>query len=655
MSDANELEVIYGERMRSVRASAALKERVLCQARSQRQGQGVRDDAQEACAGQNARAELGSLRRQPPLVARPSKGWRGKRGRGPRRPGLVLGGLAAAMAVAALAVALPGADLKGAGSVDSPFVVQAYGGVEDPLLPNGRQGGRVVFNCETETQRYVPMGESYENEGCYTGCMFSVRGEGIVRLQADVSVGELYRMESVEYTLRSDPELAQELASWKPTAIGQGELLGKYDLVKGVLYYEAVEGGANDGRLRGDPDTVSKANLYQRLGRTIDVTADAEPETPLTDYAFGLWTNEPFERGDDPSGQGASLDRALDTLDGAMLTVTVTFADGSCATQVISLHAANFKAESQGTTNGYGVVTELTPEMLAEGTRAEQGTPDDASSAGIHTLYGTVERVSPEPFPCGGASHPSLEKPLTEPMALPEADVSAYDAAADSYDGHAYRAIGSGDVLPLGASWRSDMTSVYEEPGAHWRDSRGAAMTVLDARLVDGLPEGVGIRDLHDYYSFGGYYDDSLESIEVRGDGYRIEADGSLSEGWRYLMLDVQVANESGRRGEVFLGDVVPVTLAGEPGDDGAYDAVRCSKRDGNFTWRSHHEKPGWDTHVLFDAMDAGEVRTYQLLFVVPEEAVSDDGLGVLVKDQAPHEERGSEERWRVLRIGALA
>ncbi len=180
-------------------------------------------------------------------------------------------------------------------------------------------------------------------------------------------------------------------------------------------------------------------------------------------------------------------------------------------------------------------------------------------------------------------------------------------------------------------------------------------MEVLDARLVGGLPEGVGIRDLHDYYSFGGYYDDSLESIEVDGDGYRIGPDGSLSEGWRYLMLDVQVANESGRRGEVSFDDVVPVTLVGEPGDDGAYDAVNCSKRDGNFTWRSHHERPGWDTHVLFDAMDAGEVRTYQLLFVVPEVAVSDDGLGVLVKDYVPSEEWGSEGRLRVLRICALA
>ena len=83
-------------------------------------------------------------------------------------------------------------------------------------------------------------------------------------------------------------------------------------------------------------------------------------------------------------------------------------------------------------------------------------------------------------------------------------------------------------------------------------------------------------------------------------------------------------------------------------------DAVHCSKRDGGFTWRSHHEKPGWDTHVLFDVMDAGEERTYQLLFVVPEEAVSSEGLGVLVKDCVPHEEWGSEDRWRVMRIGAL-
>lgn len=644
MDNRHEPENGYRAQMEAVKASVRLKGRVMDEVRRER------------CAAEAvARAEA------PGRAAAGQRVWRSRRGRleGRRfsRKRVAAGACAAMAAVLALALVLPGAGILGPGlwGASSPFVVRAYGGVEDPLLPNGRQGGRVVFNCETETQRYVPMDESYENEGCYTGCMFSVQGEGIVRVQADVSVGELYRMESVEYTLGSDPELAQELSSWKPSVIGQGELLGKYDLVKGVLDYETFEGGANDGRLRGDPDTVLKANLYQRLGRTIDVLAEAEPETPLTDYAFGLWTNAPFEHGDDPSGEGASFDRALDTLDGATLTVTATFEDGSCATQVISLHAANFKTKSQGASDGRSVVAELTSEVLAEGTRAEQGTPDDAPPAGIHTLYGTVERVSAEPFPCGEASYPSLEKPLTEPMALPEADAVSHEVAAGPYDGRAYRAIGSGDVLPMGTPWRSLMIAVADEPGQFWTDSRGATMTVLDAQLVDGLPEGVSIRDLHDYYAFGGYYDDSLESIEVDGDGYRIGPDGSLSEGWRYLMLDVQVANESGRRGEVSFDDVVPVTLVGEPGDDGAYDAVNCSKRDGNFTWRSHHERPGWDTHVLFDAMDAGEVRTYQLLFVVPEAAVSDDGLGVLVKDYVPSEEWGSEGRLRVLRIGALA
>ena len=40
---------------------------------------------------------------------------------------------------------------------------------------------------------------------------------------------------------------------------------------------------------------------------------------------------------------------------------------------------------------------------------------------------------------------------------------------------------------------------------------------------------------------------------------------------------------------------------------------------------------------------------------MVPEAALSDDGLGVLVKDYVPNEEWGSEGRLRVLRIGALA
>ena len=119
-------------------------------------------------------------------------------------------------------------------------------------------------------------------------------------------------------------------------------------------------------------------------------------------------------------------------------------------------------------------------------------------------------------------------------------------------------------------------------------------------------------------------------------------------------MLDLRVSNVCGRAGEVCFGDVVPVVLVGEPDGDGVCDAVQCSKRDGHFIWRSHHEKPGWDTRVLFAALGQGETRTFQLLFAVPEEAAVSEGLGMMVKDAA-NEAMGRSERWRVIRLGALA
>ncbi len=256
MDNRHEPENGYRAQMEAVKASVCLKGRVMDEVRRER------------CA-----AEAAARAEAPGRAAAGQGGWRARRGRlaGRRFSGkrVAVGACAAMAAVLALALVLPGAGILGPGlwGASSPFVVEAYGGVEDPLLPNGRQGGRVVFNCETETQRYVPMGESYENEGCYTGCMFSVQGEGIVRVQADVSVGELYRMESVEYTLGSDPELAQELSSWKPSVIGQGELLGWYELVKSGVECGTLAAARRSGyRIEGEPVPAARPD-HRRASR----------------------------------------------------------------------------------------------------------------------------------------------------------------------------------------------------------------------------------------------------------------------------------------------------------------------------------------------------------------------------------------------------
>ena len=284
----------------------------------------------------------------------------------------------------------------------------------------------------------IPRGDDYANEGFYTGCVFSVEGDNIARVQANVSRGELYRVMSKVWSRESDPEFVKEVSSWKPYKIGQGELLGKYDYVAGVLYYGTIEpGDENVGKDRNDPSRTGKSNLYQRLGSTVDTSAMDAPEASASEYRFGLWTNEPFDAVENDRGELdglASMNAALDTLDGAQLTITVTFTDGRTATQVVDLHAADFKANIIETADGVNHVLELVPQITTEAknTTDEFWEAYNQGIASIHTLYGTVASETDEPFPCGEASYPFLTEPLTQPRRLEPPPETSPDGVAPS-------------------------------------------------------------------------------------------------------------------------------------------------------------------------------------------------------------------------------
>lgn len=51
--------------------------------------------------------------------------------------------------------------------------------------------------------------------------------------------------------------------------------------------------------------------------------------------------------------------------------------------------------------------------FLKEGGGDPLASTDSSSTMTMHTLEGTVVEVSDEPFPCGEASHPTLDEPLT--------------------------------------------------------------------------------------------------------------------------------------------------------------------------------------------------------------------------------------------------
>ena len=280
--------------MQEVRTPDRLRDEVLKKAAAERQAASATGKVPvgSGAACNNARPRAGAAASSHGEPARkPSARPRAKR---PAIRGLALAAcLAALAAIVGISLAWPqGSGSLPAGISPTAFAVKAYGAVDDTLFPTG-SNGTIVFNCETETQRMIPPeGDDYANEGFYTGCVFSVEGDNIARVQANVSRGELYRVTSKVWSRESDPEFVKEVSSWKPYKIGQGELLGKYDYVAGVLYYGTIEpGDENVGKDRNDPSRTGKSNLYQRLGSTVDTSAMDAPEASASEYRFGLWTS----------------------------------------------------------------------------------------------------------------------------------------------------------------------------------------------------------------------------------------------------------------------------------------------------------------------------------------------------------------------------
>lgn len=605
--------------MQEVRTSDRLRDEVLKKAATERQaagatgkvpaGSGAACNEARTCAGTVA-ASHGEPARKP--SARPRA----------KRPAIRRLALAACLAALAAVVGISLAWPQGSGSLPagiSPtaFAVKAYGAVDDTLFPTG-SNGTIVFNCETETQRMIPVyADEYANEGFYTGCVFSVEGDNIARIQANVSRGELYRVTSKVYSRESDPEFAEEANSWKWYKIGQGELLGKYDYVAGVPFYGAYDSsGENADKDRNDPSKTNKVNLYQRLGATVDTTAIADPEDSAEEYRFGLWTNEPIAltEPDSPDfSHDANMNAALNTLDGARLTITVTFTDGHTVTQAIDLHAADFKANVKTLANGMNTTLELVPQIVG----TPDKTPEEAERdlrqgiASIHTLYGTVASETDEPFPCGEASYPFLTEPLTQPRELEPPPAISSDGAASS----------SKSNVPPGPTIEKDNVTDL----ASMQPYHEANTTTMFQRVerLDGLPEGVALEDLILYYEgSGGRRDEETGTISVRG-MFSIAADGKLSPGFSYVLLTKTVTNNSSEQSDVFLTQGFFVTL--QPDGNDRYASGRDMLSEA--IWRSDHEGPAWESHYYFQPMEPGETREVSVLYVISDEMLADSGF----------------------------
>lgn len=182
------------------------------------------------------------------------------------------------------------------------FGLAAYAAETGELIPAGENGSLVMGQGS---------GIASEEVGCFTGCLFRVTGEGIQTVSLSVDRGGLYRSRTL--TDLTDDQVREYLSAWQA----------------GAPVY-SVYGEDEDGPMN--------AEELDPLGAA--VTEDYDPET-----SYGFWVPQELYGMDDDGDLRQSHWDSIDTFDGAVLTVAVTFTDGTEQTRNYRLSTGKLLVE----------------------------------------------------------------------------------------------------------------------------------------------------------------------------------------------------------------------------------------------------------------------------------------------------------------------
>ena len=189
---------------------------------------------------------------------------------------------------------------------------------------------RVVFDI-------AGGGADSPTKGFFSGCLFKVTGDNIETVSATIDKSGLYRIERLEIT----------------EADAQAIMTGEF----------APVADADDIMVTADPD---KTKWWVDASYRVE-NGFVEPYDPNTSYGF--WGEpQPVDMAKENTDQDAWHDR-IDEFNGATLTVTVTFTDGTTDTQTLTLHTGKLACEYVDGESG----PQLTGEVLTDEQAAEQG------------------------------------------------------------------------------------------------------------------------------------------------------------------------------------------------------------------------------------------------------------------------------------------
>ena len=222
---------------------------------------------------------------------------------------------------------------QGAGEAVAEAVAHSFGIVAyaadtgETMQP---KDSRVVFDI-------AGGGTDSPTKGFFSGCMFKVTGDNIETVSASIDKGGLYRTERLDIT----------------EADAQAIMTGEF----------APVADADDIMVQSEPE---QNKWWVDASYRVE-NGFVEAYDPSTSY--GLW-GEPqsVDMAADGDLRDAWHDRT-DEFDGAILTVTVTFTDGTTDTQTLTLHTGKLGVEYPSDESS----PQLTGEVLTDEQAAEQG------------------------------------------------------------------------------------------------------------------------------------------------------------------------------------------------------------------------------------------------------------------------------------------
>lgn len=197
-------------------------------------------------------------------------------------------------------------------------------------------------------------------DGFFSGCLFKVTGENIQSVSASMDKGGLYRAKTLQ---DFDFDAYCQIAAAADEALRAGESSPA-----------AAAAAASDPRMKGAdvvmPYGLGEAENESEVEWCADVCWKLENgfvDAYDPDTSYGFWGEpKPY----DPNADlRESWQARIDEFDGATLTVTVTFTDGTQQTQTLTLHTGKLGC----TYTDDSIGPKLTGEVLTDEQASEQG------------------------------------------------------------------------------------------------------------------------------------------------------------------------------------------------------------------------------------------------------------------------------------------